>query len=108
MYAAKEPEEARLWDSGSKLNIKMKNIETADNLKWTNDFKTSNWDMHLPKTNKCRKCNREGGREIGGHTGFKDCVDTLSIHEDVMLCMIPSHPIGILVSSDGLFNYWYL
>ena len=37
MYAAKEPEEARLMDSGPDLNIKMKNIETADNLKWTNE-----------------------------------------------------------------------
>ena len=26
-----------LWDSGPELNIKMKNIETADNLKWTNE-----------------------------------------------------------------------
>ena len=26
-----------LWDSGPDLNIKMKNIETADNLKWTNE-----------------------------------------------------------------------
>ena len=26
-----------LWDSGPDLNIKMKNIETADNLKGTNE-----------------------------------------------------------------------
>ena len=51
-------------------------------------LQTSNWDMHLLKTNKCQKCKREGGRE-SEETGFKDCVDTSSIHEDVMLCMIP-------------------
>ena len=51
MYAAKEPEEG-LWDSGPELNIKMKNIESENNFKWTNE--------QLLKTSKWRKCNKEG------------------------------------------------
>ena len=42
MYAAKELEKAiGSWDSGPELNIKMRNVETANNLKWTNEFKAS-------------------------------------------------------------------